>query len=938
MTDWQRRFWFWLRQMLFPGRRRSDLDEELRFHLEQAEDSYRANGLSAAEAHRRALVDFGAVERVREESNRQRPGWWLETVAQDLGYGWRLLVKNPSFTMIAAGSLALAIGANTAIFSIAKEMLLDQLAVERPERLRLLGWIAKGETPVHSYRTLFDATAAGMSCESFSYPVFRQLQAADHSMQGLLAFEDLHSTAVVRGLQEPVRIVAVSGSYYGVLGVRPQLGRPIQPGDDGAPGAGAVAVLSERLWERGYGRSPAAIGQTIRVNQVTLTIVGVNPRSFTGAGSVQDSPDLFVPMSMMKAVDPWGGVGLSPLTDASFWGVEVMGRLRPGVSEEQARAELDAELAAAVRATMTVKPGETMPRMALADGSRGLHQMDRVFSKPVNVLLVVVGLVLLLASANVANLQLARGAQRGREMSVRLALGAGRGRVLRQLLTENLLLAALGGAGGLLVGYLGRNGIPALLAGSQHGRPIAIQFDWKVFAFSAGVTLLTGPLFGLAPAWRAARADGNGNLQEGAQTVTRRRRGLGGKALVGAQIALSTLLVIGAGLFVRTVVGLNSVETGFRTDHMLLAPVYPPPDRFPAKKNVRLMGGIEEAITAIPGVEAATAMSNSWLGGGWGKVTFRTEDEVAHPEHVPAKHESGGEPAVAMVSDAAGKENLSVRMEQVGNGFFQTMGVPLRAGRGFGPRDTVTSPKVAIINERLARERFPNSNPIGKRFTLGSGGKPDWIEVVGVCGNSRYDDLRSEAPAQFFMPYVQSEELYGMNFVVRTHLPAAAIMPALRRAVASVDSDLSIEEIRSQQEMIDETMRMERALALLTAGFGVLALALACVGIYGVMAYSVAQRTSEIGIRLALGAEPRQVRSSILRESAWVAAAGIGVGLAAALALTRLVQSMLYGIGPHDPLTLGCGAALLMFVALAATWIPARRAASIEPMVALRHE
>ncbi len=926
---------------LFVRRRQRDLDDELAFHLEQATDANVAAGMMPEEARRQALVEFGGMERAREQCHRQRPGWWMGTVMQDVRYALRLLGRSPGFTAIAAGSLALAIGANTAIFSIAKEVLYDRLGVEHPEQLRLLGWSAQGKVAVHSFRTEFDAEAEGMKSESFSYPVFRQLQAADRAMQGLLAFEDVRSTGMVRGAAEPLSVEAVSGGYYSVLGVHPQLGRPILWSDDGAPGSGAVAVISEGLWERAFGRSPAVVGQTIRVKQITLTIVGVNPRGFSGAANVQDSPDLFVPMSMMTAVDKWGGVGMSPLTDARFWGIEVMGRMRPGVSEERARVALDTELAAAVRATMTVAQGETMPRMVLADGSRGLHQLDGVFRKPVNVLLVLVGLVLLLACANVANLQLARGAQRMREMSVRLALGAGRARVLRQLLTESLLLAVLGGGCGLLLGYLGRNGVPALLVRSWQEEKIRVHFDWKVFAFSTLVTLMTGLLFGLTPAWSAARADVSSNLKESAQTATRRRRGLGGKTLVGAQIALSTLLVIGAGLFLRTVAGLNAVDPGFRTDHLLLAPVYPAPDRFPAEKNVALLGSVEQAIAAIPGVEAATAMGNSWLGGGWGTVTIHTEEELAHPENAPVKKVGEVAPkadAIVMISDADGEENLAERTNQVGNGFFAVMGVPMKAGRGFGPQDTATSPKVAVINESLARKRFPRGNPVGQRFTTSEKGKPDWIEVVGVCGDTRGDDLRTPASAEFFRPYIQVKSLFGLSFVVRTHLPAEVIVPALRRAVAGENSELSVEEIRSQQEQIDETMRAERVLAALTAGFGILALALACVGIYGVMAYTVAQRTNEIGIRLALGAQPGQVRRMVLRESVWLAGAGVVAGVVAALMLARMVKSMLYGVGPNDPVTVCSGALVLLFVALAASWIPARRAARVQPMEALRHE
>jgi predicted permease len=655
------------------------------------------------------------------------------------------------------------------------------------------------------------------------------------------------------------------------------------------------------------------LGQTITLNQSVLTIVGVNRRSFTGAQSVQQSPDLFAPLSMQPLVNPWGRrASLLALQDK--WWLEVMGRVKPDETDRQLRTELDVELAAAVRATMTVKADETIPRIVLADGSRGLHQSEGSFKAPVNVLMGLVGLVLSLACANVANLLLARGAQRQREMSVRLALGAGRTRVLRQLLTESLLLATAGGAGGLLLGYLGRNAIPQLLTTPWLPAQIDIPFDWGVFGFSAAVTLLTGLLFGLAPAWSAARTEVSSSLKESAQTATRRRQGTGGKTLVGFQIALSTLLVIGAGLFLRTVLGLSEIVVGFRTDHLLLLQIDPPRQRYPEGKSVVLHQRLEQALAAAPGVQAVALMSTPYLTDSMSKLSFMTEAESADP------------------TKAHGE-----RDEEVGNQFFETLGIPILAGRGFGPQDTATSAKVAVINQSLARTRFPHGNPIGQRFRL-EGDKDGWIQVVGICADTRYQNLREDMPPQYFLPYVQQTEVGGMSYVIRTGMPPEAIVPALRRAMAQIDPGLLLEDVRTEQEQIGESMRMERALAALIAGFGLLALALAAVGIYGIMAYSVANRRNEIGIRLALGAQPAQVRGMILRESTWLAVAGIVVGVGAALLLTRLVKSMLYGIQPYDPATMTAGILVLLAVALAASWIPARRAAGVQPMEALRHE
>jgi predicted permease len=537
-----------------------------------------------------------------------------------------------------------------------------------------------------------------------------------------------------------------------------------------------------------------------------------------------------------------------------------------------------------------------------------------VFRKPVYVLLALSGLVLLLACANIANLLLARGAQRQREMSVRLALGAGRGRVVRQLLTESLLLAGMGGAGGLLFGYLGRNAIPKLMANSWEETQLNVHMDWGVFAFAGGITLLTGLVFGLAPAWLAARSQVSSSLKESAQTTTRRRKGLGGKALVAFQIALSTLLVVGAGLFLRTVVALNHVDVGFRTDHLLLFEIAPPARRYGSGKDVQLHQRLEQGFAALPGVQGVAPGWQAYISDSMSNSGFILEGETPVKGHDDA-------------------EDVNV----VGNNFFQTMGIPIVGGRAFGAEDTATSEQVAVINQALAKARFPHVNPIGKRFKT-DGDSKIWVRIVGICADNRFINLRDDPPPQFFQPYVQQPEIGGMTYAIRTSMPAAEIAPALRRVVEQNDRDLPIVDMRTQQEQIDANMQMERTFAALTSGFGVLALALACVGIYGIMAYSVANRRNEIGIRLALGAQPGQVRGMILRESCWISMMGIAAGVGAALLLTRLVKSMLYGIEPWDPLTIGGVVVLLLIVALGSGWIPARRAAGVQPMEALRHE
>jgi len=481
-------------------------------------------------------------------------------------------------------------------------------------------------------------------------------------------------------------------------------------------------------------------------------------------------------------------------------------------------------------------------------------------------------------------------------------------------LTESLLLAVLGGCGGLLLGYLCRNALPGLLTNPWENFSIQVSFDWSVFACTTAIILSTGVLFGLAPAWFAAKTEVSSSLKESAQTTTRRRRGASGKALVGLQVALSTLLVVGAGLFIRTLTALSSQDVGFNTDHLVLFDVNPPDARYPAGKDVALHEELEKRMAALPGVQYATLSGTAYIADSMSNSDFLPEGEKFDKSKRTA-------------------EDFNV----VGNNFFSTLQIRIIGGRGFTSQDTATSPKVAVINEALAKKRFPGVNPIGKMFRADRD-KNDLIRIVGICADTYYYTLREGPPAQFFLPYVQQKEVHGMTYQLRTSLSTAALAPMLRNTVQGIDRDLPVTDLRTQREQINASLQIERALAALTSGFGVLALALACVGIYGIMAYSVAQRMNEIGIRLALGAQPAQVRRMVLRESTWLTLAGIAVGVGGALACTRLVRSMLYGVGPNDPVTIMAGMAVLIAVALLATWIPARRAAAVQPMQALRHE
>jgi predicted permease len=891
--------------------------EEMQEHLIQQTEENMRSGMPPDEARRHAALKFGVAETIREQYHAETSLPLIESTLQDLRYAVRILRKSPGFTAIAVGSLALGIGANTAIFTAAQHMLLDRLNVPHPDQLRMFYWTQPKEGIVSSmWGSWDDMPDGGEISTSFSYPVYQQMRQANRSMAEVFAFKPYgRMTVTISGNAEAAETEMVSGNYYAGLGVRPQLGRGIQESDDGEVGSGPVVTISDRMWTNRFGRSPDAIGKTVLVNAQPMTVVGINPPGFTGANSAQGTPDVFLPFSMQPIVAPDGSDTPSLLTNKSLWWVLMMGRIKPGVSSETSQASLNVALNAAVRATMDVKKDNQLPRLVLRDGSRGQNPSIEGFAKPLVVLMALAGLVLLLACANLANLLLARAGVRQREMSVRLAMGAGQGRILRQMMTESLLLSFLGGASGLLLAWLVRNTIPRLLSNAWDPPAFSARLSWPIFAFAAAVSVLTGIVFGLAPAWKSTRVEVSSSLKESGQTVTRRRRGLGGKAIVAVQVALSMLLVIGAGLFVRTLMQLGRTPLGFRSHNLLLFSVDLPETRYPLAASTPILQRLDEKFASVPGVQAEALTELPLISGSARNSTLIPEGQQKKAEGNP-----------------------SALTNRVGAHFFETFGIPIIAGRVFTMQDAPNSPKVAIVNQSLAQKYFPNANPIGKTFQTG-GRHPFTVEIVGVCGDARYYRVRKEVQPTFYTPYWQVDEgVHDATFAISTQLDGHALLPSLRDAIRQIDTNLPMLDVRTQDEQIAANLRQERIFAVLSSGFGVLALALACVGIYGIMAYSVANRRNEIGIRLALGAQPRQVRTMILRESTWLSVAGIVAGVGTALFLTRLVKSMLYGIQPNDPLTISCGVLLLLAVALAASWIPARRAARVQPMDALRHE
>ena len=908
----------WLRAATRRSRLDREMNEELAFHLERYTQELIRRGISPQEAARRARIELGGVSTQKEQMRASLGLRLWDDVRADLRYALRMLAKSPGFTAVAVGSLALGIGANTAIFTLAKQVLLDRLSVPHPEQLILFHWVVPQQvtvvnTVVNHVWGDFEIVGNNATGNSFPYPIYQQLRAHNQQLQDLFAFKDAgRLTVTVDGQADMVQSELVSGNYYQELGIHPTLGRPVLPSDDNTPGSGNVVVISDGYWTKHFGRSPEVIGRSILLNTIPFTIIGVNPPHFTGAGNVVSSPDVFVPFSMEPVLRPNSHDSFLDVSD--MWWMQIMARRSSGVPLQTATAVLNGVFQAAVRSSANVTANQALPHLVLDDGSRGLNHTARHFAQSAYVLMALASLVLLLACANIANLLLARSSARQREISVRIALGAGRTRLLRQTLTENLLLSFLGGLGGLLLGYFGFTLIPRLLSTPWEPSDLNGRFDARVLAFAAGLSLLTGALFGLVTAWKATHTEVNVDMKEGSHTATHSGKGFAGKTLVIFQVALSTLLVVGAVLFARTLANLDSVDPGFRTDHLLLFSVQQPKSQYPAPKEIALYRNLEEKLAAIPGVESVTTSAIGLIA-----------NDISEDDFIPL--------------DTPQKSRDKVQFDNaVGDNYFATMGIPILAGRPFDSHDTETAPLVAVVNQTLARKLFPGTNPIGQKFR-GGFDEDKVIQIVGVCADTRYSSLRDVPPPLFYLPYRQvTTYLRNMTFEVRTHANVASLTPLLRRAVQSEDSNLPLIDIRTQAEQIDASIQQEKIFADLTSAFGILALILACIGVYGLMAYTVARRTNEIGIRLALGAQAGQVLTMILREATWLATTGVVAGLGTALLVTRYLKSMLYGLRPNDPLTLVVSGVLLLTVALLASFIPARIASRVNPIQALRHE
>jgi len=861
--------------LLHRSQTERELDEELRHHIDRQTEQNIRFGTSPVEARQAALKAFGGVEQAKERSRDARGGRWIEDLWQDLRYGARMLMKKPGFTLIAVLTLALGIGANTAVFSLVDAFMLRLLPVKDPEQLVFV----KAVSP------------QGRTRGSFPYGAFEQFRDLSSSFSGIFAYDATRFSATVKGQPEMLWGDFVSGSYFDVLGVSALYGRAFTAMDDRL-GKEPVAVISHGYWERRFGSDPAAVGQTIVIGKLPVTVIGVTPPGFFGRQVAGAAPELVLPMFLHEQL---------ALRDHNTF--EVMARLKPGVSVEQARAELDViyqrvlRQDAGERLSAQAEQELRARRIQLNSGLRGELEYGSNDSLRVRTVLAIVGLVLLIACVNVANLLLARTSGRQKEIAVRLSLGASRGRLVRQLLTESVLLALLAGALGMLLAHWLVSIFLKVLP-FEGGGATAFHVDLKILAFTGTVSLLIGVLFGLVPALMATRVDLNQMLKgtEG-RTVSRRARQRLGKSLVIAQVALSLALLLGAGLLIRSLRQVYAVDIGFDRDKVLYMWVYPTLLGYDYEREMRLYSALLERFRAQPGV-ASASVSRGELRGGFFIIGPR---------------------------------------------FFETIGLGLIQGREFSESDTSTTPKVVIINEVMSEKYFPNVNPVGQ--PLPEELRQQWrlgrdAQVVGVVRGFKRNLLQERPGDSLFIPYTQAppERLGQIVFYVRATGDPVSLIPALRQQARAVEPDLALLNPQTITAGLEQSVSDEQALATLLSFFSALALALAGIGLYGTMSYAVSRRTKELGIRMALGARSRDVLWLVLREALWQVARGVVIGVPLALAGARLIASLLFGVRASDPVTISISALVMLAVALLAGYIPARRATKVDPLVALRYD
>jgi putative ABC transport system permease protein len=892
----------WLRVSRRRAAFEREMQDEMRIHLDLYQADLRRRGLSEEDARRRAFAEFGSVEGRKEEC-REAVGLRLfDELRGDIGYAVRLLRRSPAFTVVALLSLGLGIGANTAIFSLIDTVLIKTLPVEDPQRL------------------FFVDNSGGKSGGSSGppYPCFERLRDHNRFLSGIAAFSERRFKVSIDGVPERVRGQYASGSYFDVLGVRAMHGRLLTPADDAEPGRGgpdgAVAVISDAFWTRRFGRDPSVLGKNVQVGTQWVTIVGVAPPGFFGL-QVGMPVDITIPMMLADG-----------LQSKQSWWLSVIARLAPGATVEQARADLET-----LWDTYLTEVG--MPRerrgyfsgVVLVPAARGANELRRNYSEPLLIVMGIVGVVLLIGCANVANLLLARASARQNEMAVRLAIGASRGRLVRQLLTEGVVLVSLGAAAGLVFAQWGASFLVAVLAGPAGRVILEPHFDLRVLGFTAGVSIVTALLFSLAPALRATHV---GAAKPGSAVRSTPQNRLG-RALVVVQVMLAVLLLCGGALFVRTLHNLNTVASGFDRDGILTmqveatVPGRTVPPKTPAEfraEHARLGAiwrGFVERVHQVPGVSsAAVAAGMSPLSGRIRGVKIAIDGPTPGPE-----------------------KDRGIRINQVTDRYFETVGIRLLAGRSFTPRDQSGSLRVAILNETASRAFFGTESPLGRNVSFPGQRVQDPFEIVGIVADARYQDLRTPDKPMVYVPLEQAiDPITGVDVFVRGAGDVMRLVPSIRASVAETVPGGFVAGIGTIEQQVNMSLVRERMLALLSTFFAALALLLACIGLYGVMAYRVVRRTREIGIRIAIGARQRSVVWMMVRETLLLVAIGAALGTLVSLGVNDLIAAQLFGVTPRDPAAILVALSVLGCVTLIAGYVPARHASRIDPVKALRAE
>jgi predicted permease len=904
-----------VRNIFHLRRVESDLDAEIRAYVDGVTEEQVAAGLTPEAARKKALADLGGTEPVKQAVRDGRAGTKLETIWQDMRFALRILRKSPGFTAVVVITLALGIGANTAIFTLVNAVLLQTIPVSHPEELVVLQWSAHKDpdsTGMSSFGDCAMGRAAGnRSACSMPYPVYRALAERHDLFSNVTAFAGTADLNLAGNGQASIASgELVSGSYFDTLGVPAALGRMLGAADE-EKGASAVAVLDYGYWQREFGGQAEAVGKTIRLNNVAFTIVGVADRGFTRL-TPGKSANVYVAASQAKVL----GLGWGDVDDPQSWWTTVVARLKSGVkiTEIEAAANLafrDATMHAAKPAWNEADD----PQLSLIPAQDGLSGFRRALGEPLRLLMAAVGIVLLIACANVAGLLFARSTSRERELAVRLALGASRRRVMQQMLTESILLSLAGAVLGTVLAYAGASALAAFAA-TNDNQPFHIDVspDLRILLFTTCVALVTGIGFGLAPAIRGARTRSAAEMSRGTTETAplntaagRRRPGLG-STLVVVQVALSIVMLTGAGLLLRTLIKLRNVEAGFDTHNVLLVWMNPELAGYDKTHVQGLYESLQQRFSSVPGVTSVSYSSSALLDGGLWIESVKIEGQ-------------------------SGKQSVDSQMLRVGPHYFETMRLPLLRGRSLTNRDIRGGPPAAVVNEAFVRKCLEGRDPIGLHFGPDEKGALQW-EIVGVARDSKYASLEDEDAPTAYVPLDKG----GATFELRTRIAPAGLIPAVRKTVHDVDDHVPVIRIRTQSESIDRLLFNQRLMVRLLGGFALLALGLACIGLYGLLSYEVARRTREIGVRTALGAKRGDVLALFLFRGMMVVLLGSAVGVGAAAGLTRVLASLLFGVQALDPLTFLGAAVVFVVIGLAACLLPASRAMHVDPAEALRCE